>query len=287
MPVEWRRMGRSAAEREQWLAWRRPNLNMSEIPAVLGRHPHKSRLELWAAKRGVELPQADNSALRRGRWFEPAVAEAVAELRPQWELERGNTYFLDAERRLGATPDYFIRDATRPLGSIGILQCKTANREAWDKYWAGGEECSDYALLQNFGEISIADLKFGAVAVLLIDSYACECRIFDIEPYPPTWDWMLASAAEFHSEVDEGRQPPADYEADREVIRALRSASLSTPGKSIDFSGNADVVAALDRRGQLKDAVKQAEAECESIDDKLVGLLGDAEKATGVNGWNI
>jgi predicted phage-related endonuclease len=168
---------RIIADREQWLAWRREDVTASAIGALFGVHPYLTKMRLYAEKRGVEFgANEDNKLLRRGRWLEPAVGAAVAELRPDWRIVPAGVYLRDPELRLGATPDFFIYDDPRGLG---VLQAKTASPSAFKRDWADGAEVPMWIMLQLSVEMMLADAAFGAVAVLLVDAYGMDCKIIE------------------------------------------------------------------------------------------------------------
>lgn len=279
MPLE----RRTIVDRKEWLEWRKPNVNASDAPAIIGKHPYKTRMRVWAEMRGAEFDQRETKQLLRGRWMEPAVARAVADLRPQWKLTQGDCYFVDTERRLGATPDYFVDDPER--GGFGVLQCKTANKLVYDRDWHGGEQCSEYALWQNFTEVMLSGVAWGAVAVLLVDGYDVDCRVFDVPRNELAWAELKDQIASFWADVDAGREPAPNYALDGETIRALTPRAVE--GKAIDLSGNNAWPIKLARRARLRDEVADADAELEKIESELKHALGDAEAAVGIPGWKI
>jgi len=100
---------REIVDRKQWLLEWRPNyVGASESPALFGEHKYLTRLKLHVAKRGVDFPFDDNKILRRGRWMEPAIGKAVAELRPDWEVIPANDFYCADDPRMSATPDFKI-----------------------------------------------------------------------------------------------------------------------------------------------------------------------------------
>ena len=119
----------------QWRAMRRAGRrHKSVIGALFGEHPYKTLGELHLEKGGVELPGAgrESVVMRRGKALEPVVAAEVAKLRPDWTIEKADVYLRDPAARIGATPDYFVRDAN---GRPGILQCKTVAPDQFKKQW--------------------------------------------------------------------------------------------------------------------------------------------------------
>jgi predicted phage-related endonuclease len=67
-------------DRDRWLAERRRAVGASEAGAVWGVSSYLSRLELHAAKRGVDVPRPDDDAdwLADGQDLEEAIARIYA-----------------------------------------------------------------------------------------------------------------------------------------------------------------------------------------------------------------
>jgi putative phage-type endonuclease len=224
---------RKIVDREEWLAWRREDVTASAIGALFGAHPYQTKLRLWAEKRGVEFLDNDNKTMRRGRWLEPAVAEATRELRANWRIEPAKCYLHDPEHRIGASPDFWIHGDPRGLG---VLQCKTAAHSVFKRDWADGADVPMWITLQTATEMMLADAAFGAVAVLLVDPFDMDCFIHEV-PRNAAADAKIIKAVDaFWKDVDEDREPELDPRRDAETVRALTAKSVE--GKVRDLSGN-------------------------------------------------
>jgi predicted phage-related endonuclease len=104
---------RPIISRTEWLEWRKPFVTASQVPALFGAHPYLTALKLYMEKSGVEFPEQDDPVMRRGRLLEPAVGLAVAEERPEWTIRPAKEFFCDNDRRIAATPDFFIEGEER------------------------------------------------------------------------------------------------------------------------------------------------------------------------------
>src|SRR5262249_44204597 len=156
--------------RDTWLAWRRENLNASEIAACFGLHPYKTLAQLAAAKRGIDVgPDPDSAVIRRGQAFEDDAASEVGNLRPDWDIVKCVRYYGDTEHRLGATPDFFCVDPARP--GHGVLQIKTVARPVFRDEWT--DETPPYhVILQVTTEMLLTDAAWGAIGALVIGDYS-------------------------------------------------------------------------------------------------------------------
>lgn len=273
---------RPITNRAEWLAWRRQDVTASTVGALFGVHPYTTALRLYAEKRGVEFEDKDNAAMRRGRWLEPAVAKAVSELKPEWKIGTPGAYLRDTDLRLGATPDFFIH--TDPRG-LGVLQCKTCAPSVYEREWLGGTEIPFWIVLQTLTECLLSEAKFGAVAVMLVDPHNIDCKILEVPRHPAAEMKIIERVNDFWDAVEHGVEPEPDYARDTAVIRALTA--KATAGKELDLASHNELPEMLETRAKLMARIKQDEARCEAIENEVRHILGDAEIATGLNGWRI
>src|SRR5262245_31882443 len=112
--------------RDAWLAERVNWIGASEVAVVCGEAGYGSLAELYAEKKGLTPPKIDSGVLRRGRWGEASVFEALVDERPEWEILRAKVHVRCTDRRLAATPDGFAIDPFRQ--GIGVIQAKVISR---------------------------------------------------------------------------------------------------------------------------------------------------------------
>jgi len=273
---------RTITGRDEWLQWRKQDVTASRVGALFGVHPYETALRLYAEKRGVEFPDADNKTMRRGRWLEPAVATAVEEERPQWQLRAPKVYLRDPDLRLGCTPDYFIDGDPRGLG---VLQAKTVAPSVYARDWHNGSEIPLWITLQALTEMMLADAAFGVVAALLVDPHAMDVAILDVPRHPDSEAKIIAAVSSFWLCVATGQEPDPDFARDADVVKLLTP--RETPGKQIDFSRHNELPAMLAERAALLKTMGDAEDRCDEIETEVKHLMGDAEFANGLPDWRI
>lgn len=279
MPIE----RRTIIDREQWLEWRRTDVvTASTVGALFNCHPYVTALRLYVAARGVEFPDQDNAAMRRGRWLEPAVATAVREQRPDWKIEPGDCYLRDPDAKLGATPDFFIHGDPRGLG---VLQAKTAAPHIFERDWDSGKSCPTWITFQAQTEALLAGAAFSVVAVLLVDPFRMDCHMIDVPVDAGLQAEIVRRACNFRDDVIAGREPQPDFEKDSDVIKLL--APTEVKGKAVDLSGNNQLPELLSARENIRARMEADKADCEVIETELRFLMGDAETITGLPGWRI
>jgi len=268
--------------RDQWLALRKQDVTASRIGALFSCHPYVSALRVYLEHSGIEFPQEDNAAMRRGRLLESAVGLAVAEEHPEWRITKATEYLRDPDVRLGATPDFFIHDDPRGLG---VLQTKTASPHMFEREWAGGKEVPDWIVLQTLVECMLSDAAFGVVGVLEVNAWNLNCGIVEIPRHPAAEDKIIRAVKQFWGDVMYGHEPPPDYGKDAGLLKIL--APREAKDKVIDLSGNNALPVLLDERARLKERIKKMESRCEEIETELKFSMRDAAMATGVNGFKI
>lgn len=257
--------------REQWLALRKPDITASVVGALFGAHPYESALKLYLAKRGLEFPEPDSAVLRRGRLLESAVAEAAAEEKPNWRIERAREYLRDPGLRLGATPDFFIDGDPR---GRGVLQAKTVAPQAFKKFWTP-EAPPFWIVLQAATEAMLEGAAFGAVAALIVDPYRLELRLYEVPRRAATEALIRTAVADFWSRVERGDEPDPNYTVDAALAAAMYPAEV--PAKVAELAGDNALPGLLAERAALKARIKQDEARCADIETELKFKMGDAE----------
>lgn len=274
---------RTITSRTEWLQWRKPFVTASQVPALFGAHPYLSALKLYLEKSGIEFEDKDSPMMRRGRLLEPAVGLAVAEDRPTWTIEPAKMFLCDPDRRIAATPDFFIKGDPRGLG---VLQTKTAAPSVFARDWVGGSEVPFWIVLQVTTEMMLAQAAFGAVAVMCVDPFDLVCSIHEVVRHPAAEARITNAVRQFWDDVKAGREPAPDYGKDSSLI-ALLAPRESSPEKTIDLSGNNELPEMLAERELLHARMRSDELRCKEIETKIKFMMRDAAIVTGLRDWKI
>jgi len=260
-----------ATDRAAWLALRKRDITASDIAALFGQHPYRTRFQVYAEKTGASDGIGDNPAMRRGRILEPAVAEAWFEERGE-RLTKCADYVRDPAHRLGATPDY-----TRPNGEP--VECKTVAPEKWEEW----REAAPLAYqLQALVQAMLLDAPRAWLAVL-VDNRAKDFRVFEVPRHPSAEARVIAAAADFWRAVAAGEVPAADYTRDGDAIAAMFPRDS---GEVLDLSADNRLHELLARRADIKASLTTAEKEADAIDAEIKAKIGEASEAT-LPGWRV
>jgi predicted phage-related endonuclease len=259
---------------------RRQNVNASEVAIVCGEGAFGSLAELFSEKRGLRPPLVDSGVLRRGRYNEAGVFEAIAEELPEWNVTRAKIYLREPELRLGATPDGFALAPDRP--GRGVIQAKTVARSIFRNRWlwdpdtpieSGDADAPGYYRLQVLTEMMLSEAKWGVLAVLVTSEFDSRLRLFDIEPDPITEARILTNVARFWQEhFDPGIMPPFEPQRDEALIKALYPRDT---GATIDLRGDNRATALVEEWIETSAALKRLKKQEETLKTELKGKLGD------------
>lgn len=271
--------------REEWLALRRHDVTASEIGALFGCHPYRTIYGLAVEKRGHDIggPDADAAVIRRGQALERVVADEVARLRPHWGIFKSNEYLRDPAWRIGATPDFYIRDAA---GRRGVLQTKTVGAGKFKREWGTDVDLTPpfWITLQTLTEAMLEKADFGAVGVLTIGEYAFDAHVIEIARHAAAETRILAAAESFWGAYDKGEEPQPDYQRDGEMIAAMYPTAVQ--GKTVDLTGDNRIHELLEARQLNGGIIKEAEVRKKEAEAEIRHKLGDAELAI-VRGWKV
>jgi predicted phage-related endonuclease len=275
MPIERIPLGN---DRAQWLRERLAFINASEIAIVCGEAAYGSAAELYAEKKGLRPPRVDAGVLKRGRWGEGAVFEALAEERPEWEIRRAKVHVRDTERRLACTPDGFAFAPGRD--GIGIVQAKVIARSIFRQRWLDNpdEDIDSPATpptayrLQTLMEEMLNATSWGVLAVLINGEWDWKLRLFDIERDEVLEDSIHYSAAKFlHDYLDANIMPPFEPQRDEKLIKALYP---KDDGTEIDLSQDNRAIALVEDLIETQAGLKRLKTQEKEIKTELTGKLG-------------
>lgn len=268
--------------REEWLNLRHADVTASDMGTLFGCHPFKTALGLYIEKTSPLQDDTDNAVMRRGRILEDAVARAVNEEHPTWEILKNLFYFRDSRNRIGCTPDFTISETKLGAERKGILQAKTVSRDVFRKHW--GDTPPLHIVLQNATELMVTGIEWGVIAVLIIDPYRLDLHLYDMQRNEAVESKIKAAVAKFWTSTDAQTMPSPDFERDATSMSLLYP--VETPGKTIDLSSENMLPLMLTERQMLRDAANAAEKRIDAIDTEIKDKMRDAEVGT-LEGWRI
>jgi YqaJ-like viral recombinase domain len=278
---------RVIGDREQWKQWRREVVTASQVGAMFGLDPYPKNtpLRLFASMRGVEFNDDDphNKVMRRGNWLEDSFPRILRDVgKPEWTLRAPGLFYVDVERGIGATPDFLIDGDAR---GVGVLQAKTVAPHVFRRDWNDGQEVPAWILLQVLTEMILVDAAFGVVAGLRVDAFDMDCCVIEVARHPAAEAKILSAVRKFVDNVRDGIEPDVDLERDGATLKLLLP--RERPGSEIYLGADHGVPVILAARAEAIAEMKRLKKRCETIETRLRLIMGEFERAVGLDGWSI
>lgn len=248
-------------DRAAWLEARRLGIGGSDCAAALGLSKWTSPLELYADKLGEGEPKQENDAMRFGTLLEPIVRE-------------------EAQRRLGRTIVYGQPPVVSPLypwmrvnldGRISdtvIFEAKTARSDAgWGD--PGTDDIPQDYVLQNQHAMIVTGAVLVEVAVLIAGS---DFRLYRQQHNPALAELIIEGERAFWQCV-QTRTPP-----DPTTLQEINLRWRQAESRSIELSPEG--AAAVRRLAEIRERIKELEAEGEQCEKAIKNELREADVAT-------
>lgn len=249
---------------DEWHNIRAEHVGASEVAALFGISPWLTKWKLYMQKSGGLLRSADNSSMRRGRHFEPAIASYAKE---EFGLimEKVTSYATDDVcSGMGASLDYAV---ALPSG-IAPVEIKWVERhEGWA--WESDDltQAPDMYVLQVQQQIACTNAPYG----LLIAFVGGTVRRMTI----PRSDVLIAEIrnqiTKFWDDVRLDRKPPVDYMLDADAIFSL---ARNQPLRTIDLPPTSLLL--FENYLKASEEAKNADARAEAAKAELVKMVVDA-----------
>lgn len=186
--------------REQWLAQRRTGIGGSDVAAILGLSRYATPLSVYQEKRGEIEPQADNDAMRWGRYLEPVVRQAYAdetgnEVRVIDQIVRHPIY----EHMIANLDGFVIPEA----GPRRVFEAKTARTaDGWGE--PGSDQIPQPYLLQVQHYMAVTGFIVADVAVLIGGS---DFRLYEVPEDRELQEMLVGAEHDFWQRVQRGDPP--------------------------------------------------------------------------------
>lgn len=259
--------------REQWLAQRRTGIGGSDVAAILGLSRYATPLSVYQEKRGEIEPQADNDAMRWGRYLEPVVRQAYAD-------ETGNEVRVLDELVRHPANDFMIANldgfVLPESGPRRVFEAKTSRTsEGWGE--PGSDQIPQPYLLQVQHYMAVSGFTIADVAVLIGGS---DFRIYEVPEDLELQQMMIEAEDEFWQRVLKGEPPePVSY--------ADVQARFGRSSKTNSVLAGDDVLQALQALRELKTQAKNielAEEQCKAV---VMMAMGESDTLIGPQGHTV
>lgn len=267
----------------EWLAARKQDITSTEVAALFGMSPHKSRLKLWMEKAGrIESDFEDNPFTKWGRRLQNAIGTGIAE-DEGWEAQDLALLYLRCpECRLGASMDFL---AISPAEGRKLLEVKSTTYFDEEAGWFENKAPIHYEFqIQTQLHLAIKDgqdIQGGVIGAL--DGRK------NTKVYRRTLDRDLMALVEieakkFWRSIELNEPPAPDYLVDSDLIRKLQGPI--DLGRNISLTGNNKAHQLIERYLELSSEFQLAgihraaiKEQTDSICNEIHHLMGKAEIA--------
>lgn len=261
----------------EWLELRKQDVTSTDVSAVLGVSPYKSRYVLWLEKSGqIENTFEDNDRVRWGRRLEETVAHGIAEDFDLREVKPLKKYARhDKVEGIGASFDFECVDKE---GVRSILEIKTVDHLQFLKSWykdGDNIEAPLHIELQVQAQLACTDFTRAYIGVLtggnqayLIKRDRDDLAIAAIE----------SAVKDFWDSVKDKNPPSPDWRRDYETVRDLHKQSNAEAELSEDDKN--ELAKLLPELDAARAAAKVAEDYLKEVQAKVLHNLKSVERAT-------
>lgn len=279
--------------RPDWLAYRRQGLGGSDAAAVLGISPFRTARDLYYDKLGIVTADDQENwvALEMGTLLEPLVARIFAKKTGLNIYQRKCMFQHPHHPWMLADLDFLTE---LPDGRTAILEIKTTNYNARDKWWYGSTEIVP-AYYEAQGRHYMAVMNLDRVYYCcLYGNNEDEVIIRHIDRDMDYESELISVEEDFWNSHVLAKLPPPYRETGGLIMESLRRTlgPLDTDAPPIAFSKTQSARVAhfleLQKEKALKDAnVKAISAEMERLKALIVADMGTSCTAVTEDGYTV
>lgn len=264
-------------DREHWLSLRAQDLTSTDVAALFGMSPYKTKFELWHEKRsGEPVRIAQNDRMKWGSRLEASIAAGIAEDQG-WIIRPFKEYVRDPELRIGSSFDFLIYSPTGSATAYdAILEIKTVDALAFRNGWTVTDdfiEAPAHIELQVQHQLLVSGLSVAYIGVLIGGN---DVRILQRKADDGVHAAIRAKAAEFWRSIADNTPPDPVMPADAAAV--IRLNSYAEPGRLFDARGNASIASRIAEYHRLKREAADITDIADTIKAELLVEIGDAER---------
>lgn len=207
---------------EEWKAARAKDVTSTDIAALFGLHPYKSRLHLWNEKAGIIEPDdiQDLDPVRWGRRLQLAVGAGICEDQGWGFQDLSLYYHHDPKTRTGASYDIL---ALNSGGARYNLEVKIAESFSEEQGWTKKTIPTMYEF-QIQGQLHEAHKSGDPFVRGYCGAFG---RRSSTKLYPREYDNELGDMIDeearlFWKSIEDNNPPPPDYMVDGPLLERLR-----------------------------------------------------------------
>lgn len=262
--------------REQWLEYRRLGIGGSDVAAIMGISPFRTARDVYYDKLGiaaVEEYEGNWVAMEMGNLLEDLVAE-IFRRKTGFEVYQVKKMFQHPVHRfMLADVDSFV---TMPDGTKAILEIKTTNYNAKDRWWRDGKETvPSYYESQGRHYMAVTDID-RVFFCCLYGNTEDEAVIREIRRDAVYEEEMIFLERQFWENHVQKKTPPPYLEDGDVILESLRQhcgpADKGLPTVSLEGQMASNLMRYLHLQEEKKDSEKNTKKLKEDI-QRLQAIL--------------
>lgn len=265
----------------EWLQWRTKGIGGSDVAAVLGISPFKTRRDLYREKVGI-VPAISDSA---DNWVAKEVGHRLEELVAEIYQKRTG-YTVYAIRKIFQHPlfpfliadvDYFVQ---KPNGKRGTLECKTSHYLNKDK-WANGA-IPRYYECQGRHYNCVNNLDFAAFACLFGNNEA-DFAMAEVERDLDVEEATIMEASHFWNDYVLTQTEPPYTENSSMVLESIRRYYGSADKSLSELNLDPAFISQIKMILSLKEEKANVDKQVKALDEQIKKLYAPIVDSLGKN----
>ena len=266
----------NAEQKEAWLDMRVGDLTSTDISALFGQNPYRTKYEVWqekAFKKKNEISVSER--MKWGSRFESTIAKGVAEDQG-WNIRAWNAYQRIPELRLGSSFDYRILQGEGQPKTVFEIKCIDfwVFRKFWEERHDGSLEAPPHIewqvqqemLCSGYAECKLAAMV-GGNNVQLVHFVADENMQAAI----------VSESVKFWQSIEDGDEPAPEYARDLKNLASRYN--YTNPNFYADPVGIERLTILANAHADRKERAKVYDADFETIKCEVLDILKDCEGA--------
>jgi len=262
-------------QKEAWLQQRVKVLTSTDVSALFGQNPYKTKYELWIEKASKE-PQrlTESERMKWGSRLEAAIAKGAAE-DYGWNVRAWNAFMTVPDLGVGSSFDYrILQSEGQPKA---VLEIKAVDgwvfRKDWEELPSGKLVPPPHIEWQVQAEMLVSRYD-EAYLIALVGGNNVQCIHFDADP--EMQGAIVREAEKFWESIEDGEMPDPVYTED---LRALsKQYQYTNPN---DYTGPQidRLVTLATAHCDRKERVKIYDADLDTIKAEVLDILRDCDGA--------
>lgn len=243
--------------REEWLAKRRKGLGGSDIAAMMGLSPWRSRYQLWQDKVGQIPHTEETEVMNWGKLMEPTLRQAYSD-------KTGRSVKVPTEMLYHKEYPIFFANLDGFTDDNRIVELKVARHSnGWGE--PGTAEVPDNYALQVQHYLFVTGFNVADVVVSISGGYP---TFYEVYADPEIHKVILEEGLKFWEQVESGEAPdPVSY---TDAV-----AKFGTSNSTGSVYASQEIMIAADQLRAVRDQLKALEAQEEELKGRMITAIGD------------